>query len=54
VCLTAGGELVHGENNMLGKMVRELGLDTTDVFSIFQVNTARPEYEHFYLGIADP
>jgi hypothetical protein len=45
-----GGELVHGENNMLGKMVRELGLDTADVFSVFQVNTSRPEYEYFYLG----
>jgi hypothetical protein len=35
---------------MLGKMVRELGLDTADVFSVFQVNTSRPEYEYFYLG----
>jgi hypothetical protein len=46
----SGGELVHGENNLLGQMVRELGLDTADVFSVFQPNPSRPEYEFFYLG----
>jgi monoamine oxidase len=49
--LELGGELVHGDNTLLAKLVKQLNLTYSDDFDIFNLGGRKREVrEYFYLG----